>query len=153
LNDGVAHPVGVTASSCVLCHPGTVHEDGYTIVDPAEGASAHKNGQVDYVLGWQTPTCVGCHGAPPNAGEGDLHRLHWNSMVAGGRDTCATCHRGFEVGDDSPGARAVEASVHMNGQAEVVLQDGTPIDAANLPDGSWSLSSCLPCHDALGVND
>lgn len=145
LTEGAVHPV-VPAASCSVCHPSTVNDDGYSIVVPAEGPPAHKNGQVDYVPDWQTPSCTGCHGTPPETGR---HVFHVREEGV----ACGTCHRGFAVGDNSPGARAVDATVHMNGQNDVVLSDGTIIPVAEQPDGSWSDSSCLPCHDALGVND
>lgn len=135
-NPEAIHPVGVTASSCVLCHPSSVHADGHTIV--ADGT--HRNGQTEVVEGWAAPRCDGCHATPPDTGE---HRFH---TVTAGLD-CATCHRGFAIGDEL--TRTADASVHMNGNVDVILPGGTVIPAAGLPDGSWPDSQCLACHSAL----
>jgi len=149
LTEGAVHPVGVTASSCFLCHPSTVLDArGYVLVD----GGTHQNGTPEVDENWQTPTCIGCHDTPPDTGH---HLFHWRRMVAADRATCATCHRGFEVGDDTLATRAVDAEVHMNGRADVILDlaEDVTIETANQADGSWSESSCFPCHDALGVND
>ncbi len=139
------HPVGVTASSCFVCHPSTVlNEDGYTLV--ANGT--HRNGAPDVAADWQTPPCAACHGTPPDTGR---HVFHWNRM--GASATCATCHRGFDLGDGTPERpRAANVEVHMNGQADVFVGE-LEIPTANSADGAWSSESCLPCHDALGVGD
>jgi len=138
------HPV-VPAASCNVCHPSTVLEDGYTIRDPRDDGT-HQNGEPNLVGSWQTPDCTACHDAPPDT---DLHVFHVrNEGVA-----CGTCHRGFAVGDGNPGTRAADTTVHMNGEIDVNPADGVIIPIANQPDGSWADSSCLPCHDALGVND
>jgi len=150
-NPDLVHPTGLTASTCTVCHPTTVAADGHTIlVDTSTGTprSTHKNGDVDAI---QPPyfdqiSCEGCHALPPDTG---LHVFHAeNQGVA-----CGTCHRGFDVGGDGA-PRSADASVHMNGRIDVLLDDdaGTEIPAANLPDGSWAPTSCRPCHDALGVS-
>ena len=142
LAEGAIHPA-VPPASCNVCHPSTVNADGYTIVD----GGSHQNGTPEVAEGWETPDCTACHAAPPETG---LHPFHWSRMVAANRATCTTCHRGFDVGDNSPGARAVDDGVHMNGQVDVILDRDVDviIEAGNRPDGSWLETSCLPCHAA-----
>ena len=65
---------------------------------------------------------------------------------------CATCHRGYVV-SGIPAERSVNPALHMNGVADVVLEDGTVIQTANLPDHSWPVAECTACHGALGLTD
>lgn len=139
------HPAGVTASSCALCHPTTVLEDGHTIA----ATGAHRNGQIEVATDWQTPPCTACHGTPPGTG---MHVFHMT--VAEFQDaplTCATCHDGYALGD--AGVRTANADLHMNGSADVELADGTIIPSANQPDGSWTDAQCRACHDVFDADD
>jgi hypothetical protein len=136
-----AHPKGVTAPMCAVCHPSTVLADGHTIV--ANGT--HRNGQVEVVelAPIFTPACDACHADPPPTGR---HVFHVQTRGL----ACAICHKGYVVGDIT--TRSADPTLHMNGVADVVLPDGTVITTANLPDGSWPDSECAACHTALGVS-
>jgi hypothetical protein len=130
--DPQLHPQGVTSAMCTLCHPGTVQADGHSIVANGE----HRDGQIEFVA-FDTLTCDACHGTPPITGS---HVFHVQDKGL----ACATCHRGFD-----PATKSVDATVHMSGQADVILSNGTVIQTANLPDHSWPGPECTACHAAL----
>jgi hypothetical protein len=129
------HPRGVTGAECHLCHPGTVLADGHTIVAGGE----HRDGQIE-VRPFAELSCTDCHATPPPTGR---HVFHVQTRGL----ACATCHRGFD-----PEAKTADADVHMNGRADVILQDGTVIETANRADHSWTDQECATCHAAI-AND
>jgi hypothetical protein len=131
--EAATHPRGVTGPMCAVCHPGTVQPDGHSIVANGE----HRDGQVEF-RPFSELGCTDCHGTPPVTGSHTFHVV--NKGLA-----CTTCHKGYD-----PEAKTVDATLHMNGQADVVLENGTVIPTANLPDHSWPVSDCQACHDALG---
>ena len=131
--DPQLHPQGVTGAQCSLCHPGTVMADGHSIVSGGE----HRDGQIEY-RPFSELGCTDCHGVPPITGSHYFHAIDKGL-------SCSTCHKGFD-----PATKTVDAALHMDGRADVVLQNGTVIQTANLPDHSWPGSECAACHAALG---
>jgi len=138
------HPKGVTGAMCYICHPATVlNADGHTInaspIDDGTGNThiAHRDGQVEAV-DYKTAACDSCHGTPPDTGR---HVFHVTTRGL----TCGDCHRGFD-----PVAHTADDQVHMNGQPDVILPDGTVITTYDRPDGSWPDAECAQCHAAVG---
>lgn len=139
------HPAGVTAPMCSVCHPSTVMPDGHTIVAGVDGQPpAHRNGQVEVAV-FSNIACDSCHDTPPATGR---HVFH----VTTRGQACSKCHLGFD-----PVARTADDTVHMNGQVDLILDDGTAsgklLPAANQPDKDWPESECAACHAALGVGE
>lgn len=126
------HPQGVTATQCTICHPGTVLADGHSIVSGGE----HRDGQIQY-RPFAELSCSDCHGAPPTTGS---HMFHVTNLGL----ACETCHKGYLLAD-----KVADPNVHMNGTADVVLEDGTVIPTVNNPDHTWPGTECTACHTAL----
>jgi hypothetical protein len=136
------HPKGLTPAMCTVCHPATVLADGHTInatlLDDGNGPPhiAHRDGQVE-VAPWDPIACDSCHALPPDTGR---HVFHVTARGV----ACSTCHKGYD-----PATHLSDDTLHMNGRADVVLQNDTVIEVTLQPDNSWPDSACATCHASL----